>query len=226
MSERSAPKRTRPAMGAGLSGLVTVALLFGSQLLMQSGGTAEPSFTAAASEIERYFQTRNDDLYATGSYVQVLGLLALAWFVGGVYVILRSAGNAHSWLPAVALVSGGVAVAAILGSGGELATERVDEGLDPEIARLVFDMGSLGFANIWVALGSFALATGCAILATRSAPAWLAWWAVIAGLAMITVRAVWTTPLWLVAYALFWLWVTVVSIRFITGRTPVVASER
>lgn len=87
-------------------------------------------------------------------YVQLLGLLALAWFVGGIHAILRRAGNANSWLPAVALVSGGLAVAAILGSGGELVTERVDEGLDPQIARLVFDMGSLSFANIWSPLAA------------------------------------------------------------------------
>jgi hypothetical protein len=49
---------------------------------------------------------------------------------------------------------------------------------------------------------------------------------VIVGVAMIAVRAVWTASLRFVAYTLFWLRVTVLSIRFITGRTPAGASER
>jgi hypothetical protein len=44
--------------------------------------------------------------------------------------------------------------------------------------------------------------------------------AVAAGIGLVAARAVWTSPVWLVPYALFWLWVLVVSIRFLAGRSP------
>lgn len=116
------------------------------------------------------------------------------------------------WRAMVALVSGVVYVAATIAGGWELAAFRVGEGLDPQIARLVFDMGNLGFASAWVALGSFALAIGWVLVASRQWPSWLGWWAVAAGVCLIAARAVWTNQFWLVGYFLFWIWVIALSV--------------
>ena len=39
-----------------------------------------------------------------------------------------------------------------------------------------------------------------------------------AGIGLVAARAVWTSPAWLFPYALFWIWVIVVSVRFLAGR--------
>ncbi len=148
----------------------------------------------------------------------MLGLLALLWFVCGLSAALRRPATHSEWLPTVVLASGAVAVGAVLLGAGQAAVSRIDEGLDPQLARFAFDLGSITFANVWVALGSFSIASGWAILATRAEPAWLGWWALSAGVGMVAARAVWTTPAWLVPYALFWVWILVVSTRMLRNR--------
>ena len=55
--------------------------------------------------------------------------------------------------------------------------------LDPAVASFAFDLGNLGFANIWLAMGSFAVCCGWVVLSTRILRRWLGWWAIVAGLA-------------------------------------------
>ena len=40
--------------------------------------------------------------------------------------------------------------------------------LDPAVASFAFDLGNLGFANIWLAMGSFAISSGWMLLSTRA----------------------------------------------------------
>jgi hypothetical protein len=220
-------QQTRPASrtgtrlrAAGIAGLAAAVLLFGGQGFILASGTAEPAFGAPAAEIQQFFETRDTALFSTGSYLMVLGMVAFLWFVCGVHTALRGSGGQHRWLPAVALASGVAAVGAMLLDAWQLAVFRVGEGLDPQLARFAFDMGNLAFASGWVALGSFAIAAGWAALSSWSLPGWLGWWAVAAGIGLVAARAVWTSPAWLVPYALFWLWVLVVSVRFLAGRSP------
>ena len=49
---------------------------------------------------------------------------------------------------------------------------------DLAVASYAFDAGSLGFANVWFALASFAAACGWLILLTRVVGRWLGWWAI------------------------------------------------
>src|SRR5215472_3663198 len=220
-------QQTRPASrtgtrlrAAGIAGLAAAVLLFGGQGFILASGTAEPAFGASAAEIQRFWETRDTALFSTGSYLMVLGLVALLWFVCGVHTAVRGDGGQHQWLPTVALASGVAAVGPPLLDAWQLAVFRASEGLDPQLSRFAFDMGNLGFASAWVALGSFAIAAGWAALSSRSLPAWLGWWAVAVGIGLVAARAAWTSPAWFVPYALFWLWVLVVSVRFMAGRSP------
>jgi hypothetical protein len=74
---------------AGLAGLLLVAA---SQALVQVGG-GEPAFDASGDEILRFFEARNDTLYAIGTYLGLLAVLALA----------RSSGS--GWLPSASACS-------------------------------------------------------------------------------------------------------------------------
>jgi len=203
---------------AGIAGLAAAVLLFGGQGFILAKGAAEPAFGASAAEIQRFYETHDTIFFSIGSYLMVLGLIAFLWFICGVHTAVRGHGSQREWLPTVALASGVAAVGATLLDAWQLAVFRVSEGLDTDLARFAFDMGNLAFASAWVALGSFAIAAGWAGLSSRSLPGWLGWWAVAAGIGLVAARAVWTSPAWLFPYALFWIWVIVVSVRFLAGR--------
>jgi membrane protein implicated in regulation of membrane protease activity len=60
--------------------------------------------------------------------------------------------------------------------------------------------------------------TGWALRAHRLVPAWVAWLGTIAGVCAIAARAVWTSPFWLVGYALFLVW-TLAICSLLVART-------
>jgi hypothetical protein len=213
------------SVATGAAGLVALVLLSVSQALSQAG-EGEPAFDASADEILSFFQAQNEGLFAAGSYLGLLAVLALTWFLAGLWAVLRQAEGEPAWRSAVALASGILFVAVVMTGGWELAGFRVDDGIDPQLARFGFDMGNLGFANSWIALGSFLLATGWIILDSRSLPGWLGWWALVAGVGFLIGRAVWTSYVWLIPYALFWVWVVVVSVQLLRHRFDVTPNPR
>lgn len=201
MSATSAPRAA--LLTTGLAGIAMLVLQLTGQQLSQAGA-AEPAFDAGAAEISAFFAANDPDLMAAGNYLSALSILAALVFVGGLAALLR-----HDWRAPLVLVCGaGYALA--VGVGWELAATRVDEGVDPQVARLAFDLGNLSFATAWVALGGFLLVTGGALRTHRLAPGWTAWLAALAGVCTIAARAVWTTPFWVFGYALFATWTVVV----------------
>jgi hypothetical protein len=205
------------AVTTGVAGLAGFVLVFGSQGLIQVGG-GEPPFDASADEILRFMEARHTNLYAVGSFLGLIAVLALAWFVAGVSVVLREVEGRPAWRSTVALTSGIAFVVLLLSPGWELAAFRVDDGVEPQIARYAYDMGNLGFATSWAALASFLFAAGWVFLASRELANWLGWVALVAAVGFLVGRAFWTTSIWLIPYSLFWLWVIAISIQLFRGR--------
>ncbi|KAB2348457.1 hypothetical protein [Actinomadura rudentiformis] len=183
----------------GLAGVAMLALQFTGQALI-STEAAEPAFDAPASEIHTFFAANDPSLMAAGSYLSALSVLAALFFAGGLASLLR-----RDWRAPLVLACG-LGYALAVGVGWELAATRVEEGLNPDLARLAFDLGNLSFATAWVALGGFTVVTGCALRTHRLAPAWVAWMGAVAGICAVAARAVWTSPFWLVGYSLFLVW--------------------
>jgi len=185
---------------------------------MQVGGS-EPAFDAPAKEVAAFFASRDRPLFAVGSYLSVLGLAAFVWFLGGLWATLTNVEGEPAWRSMIVLMSGVAFVAGVGNNGWELAAFRANDGLDPQLARFAFDMGNLSLASSWVALSSLSLASGWIMLAPRRCPRWLAYWAFMAGVGLLVARAIWTTAFWFFPYALFWLWVLIISARLIgSGR--------
>jgi hypothetical protein len=212
---------------AGIAGWAATALLFSGVITMSSGGAPEPPMDAPAVDIQRYLETRPATPLAVGSYLLVLGLCALLWFVCGLSAALRRSGPRPEWLPTVVVVSGTAAVAALLLGATQASGLHGHDGLDIRVAQFAYDLGNITFANAWVALGSLGLASGWAILAGRREPgspgrprwpAWLGWWALAAGAGFLVARIVWTTWVWVIPYLPFWVWVLVVSTRMLRTR--------
>jgi hypothetical protein len=195
-----------------LGGIVFPVMQMIAQGFIQIGG-AEPSFAAPASEILVFFQNRNQGLFSIGAYIFILSLVALLWFIGALWDELRTIEGGNGWLSMVACGSGLVAASALTDPGGwPLAVFRINEGLDPQIARLFFDQGNLNFANLWVSLGSMVLAAGLIVRQTNRFPHWLGWGSIALAVGLFLARAVWTSPVVFIPYMLFWLWLILFGI--------------
>lgn len=192
-------------------GLIFVILQMVAQGMIQSGG-AEPAFTAASEEIMGFFQTRNQTLATLGGYVSALSFLPFIWFLGALRHWLSEHAGSSEWIADVALGSGLLAVFPSLIGAWELALFRLGEGLDPQIARLAFDLGNYGFAATWVMLGGMLLAAGGLLLSTAETRSRLGWFSLIVGVGLLAARLVWVSQIAFIPYVLYWLWLVVMSI--------------
>ena len=197
-------------------GIVFVALQMASQALIQVGG-AEPPFDATTETIVAFFMARNSQLFALGEYLSTLSLIAFLWFLGSLWNTLRRAEGEPAWLSFVAAASGLMIVAAVSAGGGwALAVFRKDEGLDPQVARLLFDQGNFAFANAWAMLASLSLATGVVSIRTGALPRWLGWSGVLIAGGLLAARAVWASSgLVFVPFGLCYLWLIATSVVLI-----------
>jgi hypothetical protein len=207
-----APLSRRSTVATGVAGIVGVVLLFAGQFIGAAGSTAEPAFDGSAQEIATFLGSLRGDLMAAGTLIVLLGVVALLTFAAGLQDVLGTGAGSLSVLAVRTAQLCAIGFVVAVGSGGwELGVLRRSD-LDPQIARLIFDQGSLAFANSWVLLGGFAVGAGIAVLAGRAVPVWLGWWALIAGAGMVVARAVWLSEFWLLPYLLLWLWIVVISV--------------
>jgi hypothetical protein len=200
---------SRVQQWAAWGGIAFVVLQMTAQGLMQMGG-AEPAFDADAVEILGFFESRDEQLFAIGSFLHVLSFAPFLFFLGALWTALRAMVDEFSPLPIIA-VGSGIAFLGSLSVGWGIAMLRID-GLSPEAAQLAFDIGNLGFANSWVPLGAMLLATSVAARASRGLPGWVVWLGFIAGFGLLAARAVWTSPVAFAPYVLFLVWLVATGV--------------
>jgi hypothetical protein len=206
------------ARASGWSGLVGAALLFGT-LIVQGAALGEPPLEATTNEAAEFFRKA-----AAADWVQpvealgALGMIGLMWFLVGLATLLRRAEGDPPWRSTVALASAVLLPAYYLVNASWASASHRGHELDPAVAAYAYDVGNIGFANIWLALGSFAGAAGWVMLTSAGWPRWLGWWGVIAGVALVLARFVWTIEsAWLALYAVFWIWLLTVAVRLVVG---------
>jgi hypothetical protein len=210
--ETSSDRWKRMIRSTGVVGLVTFVVLFGALIASSSG---EPPFLASPEEALAFY------LNTTAGWVQVamavvdLAAIGWIWFVVGLCLLLARAEGSPPWRSAVALVFG-VTLGAflLLNTSGNAASFGAAD-LDLAVASYAFDVISLGFANVWLALGSFAACCGWVVLSTRVVGRWLGWWGIASGLGLVLARFFWTSPVWLLPYAAFWIWMIIMCIQLV-----------
>jgi hypothetical protein len=211
------PAWDRLSRATGIAGLAGVVLLFVPIIALSTQG--EPPFTATPEQAHAFLiQAGAAGWSDVASSTVVLAAFALLWWLTGLTLLFARAEGSPPWRSVVALASGLLLPAYLVLDVSWDAASRRAEALDPGVAAYAFDVGNLGFANIWVAMGSFALASGWLVLDTRVLGRWLGWWAVVAGAGLVLCRFFWTSEAWLAPYFLFWTWVIVVSIQLVRGR--------
>lgn len=193
------------------------------QGLIQAGGR-EPAFSAPAQEILVFFQNRVAAFIPLADFLMAISVIVFLWFLGALWHLLRPAEKGTGWLSLVAVGSGLLVPASFNVGGWSLALFRIGEGLEPQIARLLFDEGNLAFANSWIALGSMLLGVGIVCKAMGIFPRWMGWGSIILALGLIAGRTVWTTQIAFLPYVLFWVWMIAFGIYVL--RHPWAEKER
>jgi hypothetical protein len=207
----------RLSRATGVAGLTAFVLVFTPIIAISTLG--EPPFTATAEQAYAFLVNAGGvgwrDLANT---LLVLAAITLVWFVAGLSLVLARAEGSPPWRSVAGLVSGLLLPAYLVLDVSWDAAGNRSADIDPGLAAYAFDVGNLGFANVWVAMGSFAVAAGWVVLSTRMLGRWLGWWALVAGAGLVVSRFLPTSELWLAPYALFWIWMVVVSVQLLRVR--------
>ena len=206
-TERSAHDRvwSRLKHVTGAVGLLAIPLLFASVITIAEG---EPPPLSSVEQAARYFREADGAWLQPAFALFAVSMLVFLWFAVGLSLILRRAEPDPPWRSTVALMSGVVLVAFGLVNPSIAAAVHRGDVIDPALAAYAWDVGTFGFANAWLALGSFALASGLASRATGAFPRWLAWLGIVSGILLVSARFVWTVEvLWVLPYIATWIWV-------------------
>jgi hypothetical protein len=194
----------------GVIGLITVGLLFVPIVAISTLG--EPPFVATGEQARAFFVNASVAWAQTATAVTGLAAIGLVWFIVGLALLLGRAEGSPPWRSTIALVSGVLVSGYLLLDASWEAASFGGADLDPAVARYAFDVGNLGFANAWLAMGSFAVCCGWVVLATRVFGRWLGWWAIVSGVGLAVCRFFWTSEIWFGPYALFWIWIIIVCV--------------
>ncbi len=161
-----------------LTGVLWVALLIlGNDVIGQAGDAPQPGDSLA--EYSRYYA---DDI-TMRSWVAV-GMEIAGMGFGLVFIAFAGTRLARAGFPCrLATVAGTAALAIKLGSGSALlaALYRADDGLDPQLLRLVSDVGGFAFVLSFLPLGLFAIGLAAAARELRAVPRWVWAWGIAAG---------------------------------------------
>lgn len=225
--ERSSVKTSPPQERIiGLTGIVGTVLLFAA---LSTGSPGEPQVNASTADAARYVA----DLPGWVAPVEAVGdiaMMVLLWAMVGLALLLRRYEGATPVRSTVAMLSGAlVAGFVVLDASQEAGAHRAAD-LDQGQLAYAYDLTSIGFTNVWLAMGSFALACGWVMVTTKAMPRWLGWWGVVGGIAVSLAQFVWKNEVaWLVLYIPFWLWLVttwVLLVRRPLESAPEETSER
>ncbi|KGN34988.1 hypothetical protein N802_00575 [Knoellia sinensis KCTC 19936] len=209
----------RLARWAGALGLLGIALLYAPIIAISTLG--EPPLHASEAEIAEFYRnTSTTSWYEAAEITSVIGTLVLTWALVGVAMVLGRAEGAPFWRAAMAVLAAGILSANSVGNVGWAVVGRHGPELDIDVAHYAFDSGNIAFANLWLALASFAVACGWVTLETGVFPHWTGWLAMAAAVGFVVARFFWTSEVWLIPYAAFWVWMIALFVRLVRGRVP------
>lgn len=201
----------------GAAGVTTVVVVMGASLV---DGYQNMPVTAATPRVVGFYRSLDDALGWSMSYATALGMIACLWFAVGLALVLRPYDGTPPWRSAFLAAAGVIAVVSSQIASWDAAVFR-SATVDPAVATYAFDLGSISFANSWVATGAVGVCAGSLMLRAPGQPRWLAWWGLIAGVGEILARG-WfrhgfaTAPLFL-----YWTWVLVLSVVLLSTRPAV-----
>jgi hypothetical protein len=172
---------------APLAGPVFLVVFAAGLLLMYAGS---PDNDAAGIRIAAFLEAHGTRV-AVGSWLWVLSMVPLLWFLASLRATLGEAEGGSGRLAALVL-GGGVAGAAGFTIGGAAmlaAVTRTGAGvtdvLTPQAAQTLWDLTITTYIWALIPMGMAALATGVLVMRTRVLPAWVAYTAFALALGLV-----------------------------------------
>lgn len=201
---------------SGIAGLVFVMLTIVSRVVRGSIPDTDKR-NALASFTKFYANKTHNDHAVIAIVLGFIGLVAFAWFLGGLWSTLRSAEGGPT-MPTIIVAVGGTAFVALgmvfhvfsEGLGLTLHFSKgytIDNGFTPGTALLLASLANGVFLASMLAVGAATAAAGVVILRTRTLPVWLAW----IGIAIAVLCLPVIPPLSFIAAVLLAIWTLVIS---------------
>jgi hypothetical protein len=208
-----------------LTGAVYVLLVMAGNMMSTDSPGPHPAHPTGQQDIASHRWLAGSTSGQVGVMLELLGFAALMLFVGYLGTRVRAGG----WLAAAALAGGVIAVAVKLASGAPMfAAYVLRDGISPQMARVLTDMGSAAFVVDWLPTGVFVACAAGAALAARTLGRTLGWGGVVVGSGTVIVTAVTGVHVLTanaVPFLLCLLWILLVSVRLAVRRTSRVAAE-
>lgn len=198
---------------APLTGVVFVVLLVLSFIVVGETPGADDS----ASEVVSFYTDNEGEMFLSALSAGFAAVFFL-FFVGSLTSVLQSAEGPGAWLSGVARAGGIVAaVGMLIFAGLAFTLGDVADRLEPEATQALNALNADLFFPLAAGIATFLFATGLVAVRTRALPPWLAWAAVVIGVACIT-------PLGFFAFLASIAWVFVASVVLARVTGPPVAS--
>ena len=163
--------------GAAAGVFFAVATIVGNELANKGDAAGDGAATALAN-VRRHHGLLNH----LGIGLEILGFIALMFFAGYLYRILRRGEGQTGWLAATALIAAAADLGVKLGSGASLAAAYYHPAdLTPEMARMLLDLNDAAFVITGITMAAFVLAVSASAYASRVLPRTLVWLGVALG---------------------------------------------
>lgn len=199
-------------LGAASGVIYVVLLMVGNSI---SGGEESPTAEASA---RAFAEAARSTTIRVSFALEILGFLCFLLFLGSLWGVLRRAEGEYGWLSATAFGGGLVSLTIKLASAAPIfaALHRANEGLDPQIARMLDDINGASFLLSFFPLAVLLGACAIAVLRYGTLPHWLGWMAAVFAVALLGGGIVGTIYDWVdwaaLPFLLFLLWTLVTSI--------------
>jgi hypothetical protein len=193
-----------------LTGVDFVALIVAAFIV----GGDTPDIDASPAKIVDFYKDKEGRQFG-GAALLAVGTVFFFFFLGILRSALRSAGDAAERLATVAFGGGLVSAAGILSFAGfTFALADTADKATPEAIQALHILNSDFFFVLAGGQAALLIATGIAGVRFRALPAWLAWIAIVLGVASVT-------PAGFFAFLGFLVWTLIVSVML--WRAPAAA---
>jgi hypothetical protein len=202
---------------SGIAGVVFVVLVIVSTAVR--GSVPDPTKRQALHNFARFYADKSHNSQALAAFILgAIGLFAFAWFIGGLWSVLRNSEGAAT-MPTIVVAVGGAAYVAAgllyhIFSEGPGITVHFAKGyvIDPGTALLMASLATGAFLAAILAAGVATAASALVIIRKGGFPSWLAWIGFLIALLSLPV----IPPLAFIAAILLAIWVLVISVLMIT----------
>jgi hypothetical protein len=193
-------------------GAAYVALIMVGNAIAASGQSNTPT---GSQVLEYANETATSTVRQIGMAMEILGFVALAFFLSWIVPALRNAGGKAPWLANVVLVGGlGTLAVKIATIAPEAAVDAGRKSMDPDLAKVIYDIAGAGFVISFLPFAILMLGLGTSVLATGYLGRFAGWSAIVLGVlglgVVATAHSLDANPM---PFLIGLLWILVVSVR-------------